>query len=166
MLPPTKEAVALYCKLTAVLPDRYIPALATSLSHLGNIRSALGRTAMLQRPALRLRNTRQSQMTRRCVLQFRMLRRGYELRRVGAQLGTRRGELRSCSACLPCACWRPEGSGTGRRPLGCGLGRRVPPAARRDSARARRRVFMPGDVARVAQIRAEASARNGRQEYR
>jgi hypothetical protein len=151
MLPPTKEAVALYCKLTAVLPDRYIPALATSLSHLGNIRSALGRTAMLQRPALRLRNTRQSQMTRRCVLQFRML---------------RRGELRSCSACLPCACWRPEGSGTGRRPLGCGLGRRVPPAARRDSARARRRVFMPGDVARVAQIRAEASARNGRQEYR
>jgi hypothetical protein len=57
MLPPTKEAVALYRELTAVRPDRYIPALATSLSHLGNIRSALGRTAMLQRPALRLRNT-------------------------------------------------------------------------------------------------------------
>jgi len=55
MLPPTKEAVALYRELTAVLPDRYIPALATSLSDLGNILSALGRTAMLQRPASRLR---------------------------------------------------------------------------------------------------------------
>jgi hypothetical protein len=54
-LPPTKEAVALYRELTAVLPDRYIPALATSLSDLGNILSALGRTAMLQRLASRLR---------------------------------------------------------------------------------------------------------------
>jgi hypothetical protein len=37
---PPRRRVALYRELTAVLPDRYIPAPATSLSDLGNILSA------------------------------------------------------------------------------------------------------------------------------